>query len=198
MGTINIIAASILWGIVHSVLASHTVKAAARRAFGVYSDRLYRLAYNIFSLASFFPILMMLATFEDTLLYVIPEPWVYLTTLAQGAAIFVLLAGVMQTGPFEFAGITQLARLNPQGPTTLVTEGVYAYVRHPLYSAGLVFIWLADSMTVNRLALWLALSLYLLIGAYFEERKLLKEFGQPYADYQKRVPMLIPSLTRKP
>jgi len=33
-----------------------------------------------------------------------------------------------------------------------------------------------------------------LIGAYFEERKLLREFGEAYAIYKNTTPMLIPGL----
>jgi protein-S-isoprenylcysteine O-methyltransferase Ste14 len=49
-------------------------------------------------------------------------------------------------------------------------------------------------MTLNRLILWSIFSLYLVIGAYFEEQKLLREFGQEYAEYQAKTPMLIPRL----
>ena len=196
MGTIYLVIASILWGLVHSILASHTVKDAARRFFGPVSDRLYRFSYNLFSAASLFPILMMLLTFKDAPLYSIPEPWVYLTVLLQGAAGIALIAGVMQTGPFEFAGFTQLTGLDRNVAPKLTTEGLYAYVRHPLYTAGLVFLWATPEMTVNRLALWIVFSLYFVIGAYFEERKLLKDFGQAYADYKAKTPMLIPHFRR--
>jgi protein-S-isoprenylcysteine O-methyltransferase Ste14 len=52
-------------------------------------------------------------------------------------------------------------------------------------------------MTVNLLALIVGLSLYLVIGAHVEERKLALEFGQTYREYQKRTPMLIPGPFRK-
>ena len=194
-GTHLLVLASIVWGVVHSILASHAVKDAARRFFGPVADRLYRFSYNVFSVASLFPILMMLLTFPDQPLYTIPEPWVYLTVLMQGGAAFALLAGVIQTGPFEFAGLTQLSGLGGNTQPKLVTDGLYAYVRHPLYTAGLVFIWASSEMTLNRLVLWIVFSLYLVIGAYFEERKLLKDFGQAYADYKAKTPMLLPKLS---
>lgn len=194
-GTLLLVLASIVWGVVHSILASHAVKDAARRFFGPVSDRLYRFSYNVFSVASLFPILMMLLTLPDQPLYVIPEPWVYLTVLMQGAAAFALMAGVMQTGPFEFAGLTQLSGLGADATAKLVTNGLYAYVRHPLYTAGLVFIWAMPEMTLNRLVLWVVFSLYLVIGAFFEERKMVKEFGQAYIDYKAKTPMLLPKFS---
>jgi len=82
-------------------------------------------------------------------------------------------------------------------PADLVTTGLYGYVRHPLYSAGLVFIWFSPEMTVNRLVLWIVFSFYLLIGAWFEERKLLRDFGSTYAEYKARTPMLIPKIVNR-
>jgi protein-S-isoprenylcysteine O-methyltransferase Ste14 len=52
-------------------------------------------------------------------------------------------------------------------------------------------------MTVNRLVLYLSLTIYIIIGAYFEERKLKREFGREYEDYQARTPMLIPLSFRR-
>ncbi len=193
MGTLYLVIASILWGVIHSILASRAVKDAARRFFGPASDRLYRFSYNVFSVASIFPVLLMLFTFPDQPLYTIPEPWVYISVLIQGAAFFALVAGVMQTGPFEFAGLTQLAGLEPGTPPKLVTDGLYAYVRHPLYTAGLTFLWAWPDMTVNRIALWVVFSLYFIIGAYFEERRMLREFPE-YAAYKTRTPMLLPKI----
>jgi protein-S-isoprenylcysteine O-methyltransferase Ste14 len=42
--------------------------------------------------------------------------------------------------------------------------------------------------------LYVAATLYILIGAYFEERKLLREFGAAYVEYKKKTAMLIPGL----
>lgn len=193
MGTLYLIVASILWGVIHSILASQAVKDAARRFFGPASDRLYRFSYNVFSVASIFPILLMLFNFPDQPLYTIPEPWVYISVLIQGAAFFALVAGVMQTGPLEFAGLTQLAGLESGTPPKLVTDGLYAYVRHPLYTAGLAFLWAWPDMTVNRLAVWIVFSLYFVIGAVFEERRMLRELPE-YAAYKIRTPMLIPKI----
>jgi protein-S-isoprenylcysteine O-methyltransferase Ste14 len=198
-GTIYIICASILWGVIHSVLASHPVKDALRRVVGLRAfDKLYRFSYNVFALASFFPIAVMLYTFPDRPLYNIPSPWIYLTVVLQGLAAIVLMAAVVQTGPLEFMGLEQLTEVGESKPPVLMTDGLYALVRHPLYSGILVFIWLIPEMTVNRLALIAVLTVYIFIGAYFEERKLLKDFDPAYAEYKARVPMLIPKIvTRK-
>jgi protein-S-isoprenylcysteine O-methyltransferase Ste14 len=76
----------------------------------------------------------------------------------------------------------------------MVTGGLYRWVRHPLYTAGLAFIWLTPIMTSNLLALNIGLTLYLVVGAIYEERKLVREFSTEYINYQQRTPMLIPGL----
>ena len=49
-------------------------------------------------------------------------------------------------------------------------------------------------MSRNSLVFYLGVTLYVLIGAYFEERKLLRNFGESYADYKQKTPFLIPGL----
>jgi methanethiol S-methyltransferase len=198
-GTLYLIGASVLWGMVHSILASHGFKHFVRRAAGAIAFfKLYRFAYNLFSFASLLPIAAMSYTFPDKPLYSISEPWNILTTVVQGLAAIALIAGVMQTGPMEFAGLAQLMpSYGESKPAELVTGGLYSYVRHPLYTAGLIFIWFSPEMTVNRLALWIIFSAYIIIGAFFEERKLLRDFGSVYAEYKSKTPMLIPKFANR-
>ncbi len=194
-GTLLLVSTSILWGVVHSLLASHAAKDISARVFGPpATNRFYRFGYNVFSLISFLPLLVLLVSLPDQPLYRIPAPWLYLTLFVQALSAVALLVGVLQTGVWEFIGLSQLGQAENSAKPQLTTGGLYHYVRHPLYTAGLVFLWLTPEMTINRLALWSIMSLYLGIGAYFEERKLLREFGQQYADYKTRTPMLIPRL----
>lgn len=179
-----------LWGTIHSFLASLAFKNFLRRFWEAGFLRFYRLLYNGFSLLSFLPILWLTIALPDQPLYRIPAPWNVLMVLGQGGALVLLLIGVLQTDALSFAGVRQL--FEGEKPASLVITGLYRYVRHPLYTAGLLFIWLTPEMTVNRLTLYLSTTLYLLIGAYFEERKLLHEFGEAYARYKSSTPMLIP------
>jgi protein-S-isoprenylcysteine O-methyltransferase Ste14 len=104
-----------------------------------------------------------------------------------------LLVGVLQTDTLNFIGLGQLFQEKEQ-PSKLVVGGLYRYMRHPLYTAGLLFLWLTPSVSLNSLTLYIASTFYILIGAYFEERKLLREFGQAYAEYKKKTPMIVPGL----
>jgi len=193
MGTFTLILASAIWGAVHSALASHGAKDAAQRALGHGFMRWYRLLYNGFSLLTFLPLLMIAAILPDRLLYTIPAPWIYLTLAIQAAAAVGLLLALIQTGVWAFAGLSQPLR-GEEGAGQLITAGFYRFVRHPLYGMGLVILWLAPQMTLNRLVLISSLSLYLVIGAYFEERKLERDFGSAYAEYRARTAMFLPGL----
>jgi protein-S-isoprenylcysteine O-methyltransferase Ste14 len=97
----------------------------------------------------------------------------------------------MQTDPLSFLGLQQLTG-RPQGNPRLVTTGMYRWVRHPLYTAGLLFVWLTPVMTFSLLSLNLSLTAYVILGSRLEERRLVAEFGEAYHEYQRRVPSLIP------
>jgi hypothetical protein len=51
-------------------------------------------------------------------------------------------------------------------------------------------------MTINSFIVYAALTVYVLVGIIFEERKLMREFGQKYADYKSLTPMLLPGLSK--
>ena len=125
-------------------------------------------------------------------LYQISAPWSYLMLAGQGISVFLLFVAVLQTDTLSFIGLRQLFSDDKNGK--LVVNGLYRFVRHPLYTFGLLILWLTPSMTVNSLLFYITLTIYILVGAYFEERKLLREFGQEYADYQQSTPMLVPGL----
>ena len=195
MGTLLLIFASALWGLLHSLLASSGIKDAARRALGDSVMNWYRLLYNFFAVASFIPLVALASLLPDSRLYEIPNPWVVVTMVIQLMAVVLLVVGVVQTDVWSFIGLRQT--MGGESGSSIVTGGLYRYVRHPLYSAGLVFIWLTPAMTMNRLVIYVSLTLYIIIGIYFEERKLIREFGKDYYNYQGRTPMLVPFLPKR-
>jgi methanethiol S-methyltransferase len=182
-----------VWGVVHSFTASLGAKEWVRRGLGDAGARYYRLAYNIFSLISFAPILWLMAVLPDRALYQILPPWIYLSLLGQFAAVILLAAGVLHIDTLSFVGLRQLLE-GEERPSRLVTSGLYRWVRHPLYTAGLLFIWLTPVVSRNTLVVMIAATVYIILGALFEERKLEREFGQAYAEYKAATPMLIPGL----
>jgi protein-S-isoprenylcysteine O-methyltransferase Ste14 len=182
-----------LYGLIHSLLASMGVKALVRRGLGPLADRYYRMAFNIFGVLSLIPVLALVVLLPDKRIYSIPFPWSLPLLALQGLAIVGLVVGVLQTGASSFLGFKQL--FEPLAfENELVTAGIYRYVRHPLYSAGILFLWASPLMTRNLFFLFLGLTAYFVIGALFEERKLLIEYGSAYARYRDQTPMFIPRL----
>ena len=96
----------------------------------------------------------------------------------------------LQTDSLSFVGLRQLFEKEKSGD--LVTRGLSRIVRHPLYTFSLLFVWLTPSASQNSLTVYIGATFYILIGAYFEERKLLRDFGEAYANYKRKTPMLIP------
>lgn len=78
--------------------------------------------------------------------------------------------------------------------TVLVRRGAYKYIRHPLYSSLLFFVWGAF---LKHLSLWtillvLVATAFVFATARAEEKENLQRFGSQYADYMKTTRMFIP------
>lgn len=96
---------------------------------------------------------------------------------------------------FELAGLQQVyAHLRGQTPPSpsFRTPLFYRVVRHPMQLGVMMALWAAPHMTVGRLVFALGMSVYILIGLHFEERDLVRDFGDDYRAYQRTVPKLIP------
>ena len=94
------------------------------------------------------------------------------------------LFGLSQVGAAAF----RLAAPEPEFRTPLF----YRYVRHPLYTGLLAAFWSAPLMTLGHLLFALGMTAYIVVGIAFEERDLVEAFGSRYADYRRRVGMLLP------
>lgn len=182
-----------VWGIVHSFLASLGFKAFLRGSLGNGFMKSYRLLYNLFAVISFAPVLYLMISLPDKVLYRVPSPWSYLMFAGQAVSLLLLFAAVLQTDVLAFVGLRQLFEVEK---SKLVISGLYRFVRHPLYTFSLLILWLSSSMTVNTFVVYMALTIYILIGAVFEERKLQREFGQEYTNYKSATPMLIPGWSK--
>jgi protein-S-isoprenylcysteine O-methyltransferase Ste14 len=185
------------YGGLHSLTASLWAKARARRALGPTGWRLYRLAYNLVGGITFLPILAIPAIQPGPRLYLVAAPWSWLMLALRAAGVAIVALGLLQTDVWHFLGLRQLVQAEGDRPARMVTTGLYRHVRHPLYTGGLLFLWATPLMTTTLLALIVGASAYLVVGSYFEERRLLTEYGQAYADYQRRVPRLLPRLIRR-
>jgi len=194
LSAIIIFLAVAAYGLIHSLLASLPVKAQARRLFGPAADRLYRLVFNVLAVISFIPVLVLLVFLPGQSLYRVQPPWLLILIGVQLLAVLAVGLGVLQTGAGTFLGLRQIAGTERNAAPRLVVTGLYRFVRHPLYTAGLLFMWATPVMNTNLLALYIGLTIYIIIGALHEEYRLRRELGEAYREYQRRTPMLIPFL----
>ncbi|MFN8598132.1 MAG: isoprenylcysteine carboxylmethyltransferase family protein [Anaerolineae bacterium] len=198
---LKIWAALVIFGVIHTALASHGAKMLARRVLGDHiADATYRLIFNALALISFGPAAYLMVTLPDRELYRLPAPLDSIALLIQGVAALGLIYAAYQMDWMFFLGLRQFVEPPPNttidstSTSHLVTDGLHRFVRHPLYTFSLVVLYLVSPMTLNRLALVVGAHVYFFVGSIFEERKLVREFGDAYRDYQRRVPRLVPRL----
>ncbi|MEM1176601.1 MAG: methanethiol S-methyltransferase [Pseudomonadota bacterium] len=77
-----------------------------------------------------------------------------------------------------------------------VTNSLYRFVRHPIYVGWFGIVWFTPTMTVTHLVFAAACSAYMLIGVRLEEKDLCDAHPE-YEEYQRKVPALVPSITRR-
>lgn len=180
---------------VHSLLAAETVKVQAAQWFG--GLRYYRLIYNVLSVVLLVVLLADLAGRPADFLF-----HAGLLSLVCGVllALFgaaVLVAAFRNYDLSEFIGLQQVrARNDARDHSVLNTRGLNAKVRHPVYAGVLLLLaggWLVFPTGYFGSAV-ASVFIYVPFGIYFEEQKLLRQFGAAYSDYQKRVKRLIPGL----
>jgi protein-S-isoprenylcysteine O-methyltransferase Ste14 len=98
---------------------------------------------------------------------------------------------------FDLFGLTQVwRRFRGQSyrAPRFHTPSLYKLVRHPLYIGWLIIFWAAPVMTVAHLVFALGATGYILVAIQFEERDLVNAFGDGYAAYRDKTPMLLPRL----
>ena len=206
------LAAFALFGLLHSVGAQEPFKNALARWTGrFFVDHFWRLAYCALSYVALFTGVAGLHwarnTGNDVWLVAYPDwLWQGIVVLHLGS-IALLYVAFLQSDYLEFLGFKQAYRgilaalgrpaappaLELFGTDRLEINGVYGWVRHPMMVAGLLFL-LTSGPSLNNIIYTAMYTAYMVIGGYYEERRLIEVFGDDYRRYRRRVGAFFPLL----
>jgi methanethiol S-methyltransferase len=101
---------------------------------------------------------------------------------AQLAGIWITALAVRLLDPLELAGIHP-ERTNQR----LQFDGMYGWVRHPIYLGWVLAVFGTPHLTGDRLTFAVVTTSYLVAAVPFEERSLRRAFGAEYARYTRAV-----------
>lgn len=181
-----------VYGILHSVLASLSIKARAARLLGRYFY-LYRAFYSILSILLLVPLFALQWRMHSPILY---KPGLMLEILAAmlAAAGAVGLLGSLGKYIASPSGFRDLFMEGLRPP--LQVRGIHSRVRHPLYFFTFLLIWgiFLYLPLLQLLIMNVVITAYTLIAIRFEEKKLIRLYGEEYENYRRKVPMILPRL----
>jgi len=177
------------FALIHSLLASDFIKNKAQKFLGG-GFRFYRLLYTLISVITFIPAFQFwLSNSANTpLVYGISHSFYPFIVIIRLEALGMFVYSAFQTDVFEFLGLRELSKKK----SILITRGTYGIVRHPLYVSAILFLVTKMDMSLLDIIAVILISVYFVIGAYIEEKRLISIFGDEYRRYQERVSMFIP------
>lgn len=191
------------FGLLHSIFASLHFKKKLAEKIGN-KIAFYRLFYNLIS------ILFLLFVYEispkpNLIVYDLQFPFDIITFALQVISLFGLIWASKEIDLKEFVGISQIVRYFKNEYKTedldekqnLRIKGAFKFVRHPIYFFSILFLGFRPQMDLFYLETFIIFVLYFYVGSIYEEKKLVKIFGQDYINYQKLVPRIFPLKFKK-
>jgi protein-S-isoprenylcysteine O-methyltransferase Ste14 len=188
-----------LWCIGHSVPITHTVRNKVRALFPRYHI-FDRIIYVIFSTISLALLYSWLRTLPEQVIWTWPGWWIWVRWLGLAEAMILFSLGSRSYSGSTFLGLTQVrdfAAGRPAETPVFTTNGILGVIRHPWYTGTLIFLAFCLPVTDVNLVWRLVMASYVLVGTELEERKMLNDLGDVYADYCQQVPRYFPSLFRR-
>jgi len=177
----------LLFGIIHSLLATRTCK-AGWYALGL-SPRVYRLIYSCIAVFLTIVWIGFVHLLPDQPLYTLYGMPRLLLRAVQLAGLWIFLAALQPIDVAAFLGLHPF----PDAVEPFVEQGIYRHVRHPMYTGIMIIMFAMPAQSLNGIHLFLCISVYFIIGSKFEEARMCATHPA-YAAYMRRVPAFIPHL----
>lgn len=191
------VALVLLFGVQHSVMARAGFKSWLKRLVSASAER---SVYVLLSSAVLLFVMWAWQPLPETVWHVNDKTWQSTIHIIYGCGWLLLIGSTFQINHWELVGIAQalrgLRRLSGQTVSPFVTPFLYRIVRHPMMTGMLVLFWASPHMTVGHALFAGLFTAYILVGTRFEERDLVKLFGDQYRLYQSRVPAIVPFMVR--
>ena len=181
-----------LWGLQHSVMARRGFKERWTRLVPAHTER------ATYCLASAVALMVVMLGWTPTG----GVAWAFDSALVrngiiglQAAGWMLLFAASFEIDHYETFGLKQpfYAMKGKSMPEFhFQTKRIYRFVRHPIQTGIFIGMWAAPTMSSSHLMFASLMTVYILVGLYFEERDLVRQFGERYRRYQREVPRLLP------
>lgn len=182
-----------LFAVQHSVMARPAFKAVWTRIIPAAAERSTYVLFSSLALIALFRFWQPLGG----------QVWSLESTLGQvlmyGGFAFgwaLVLYSTFLINHLDLFGLRQVwleLRGEPYTSLAFKVPGAYRLVRHPLYVGWFFAFWCTPNMSVTHLLFAVVSTAYILAAISFEEHDLLAAHPE-YADYRRRVPMLLPRL----
>lgn len=188
MSYVILILAWVFYFTLHSILASDRMKIIAAR-ISERHFRFYRIMYSLISTLGLMALLLLNASLTPVVLFESKGFVRYLSLMLATFGVIVISRAFRQYRFISFIGLTQEVN-------EFTRDGILQHVRHPIYSGTILVVigFFLYNPTLATLISVTCILIYLPIGIYFEEKKLIRQFGEPYRSYKREVPAVFPRL----
>lgn len=184
----------LMWGVQHSVMARKSFKDAIASIIPQQIERsTYVLASSI--------VLAVLMYYWQPMNGIV---WTVESPLAQqmlwvcfGLGWALVLASTFLTDHFDLFGLRQTWLYfvkKSYTPVKFTQRLFYRWIRHPMMLGLIIAFWAIPTMTTSHFVFSAGMSIYVLIGIYFEEKGLARTIGSDYQQYQNRTSKVIPAI----
>lgn len=188
-----------LWCVFHSLFITHAWRRFVARNLPGY-EPWQRLAYVVASSVSFLVLALWLHLLPARTLWAWDSWWGWLRWLGLAVAGLLFLLGTRAHDGRAFLGLRRLVDHvagRPLREPPFREDGILGVIRHPWYTGTLLLLVFCLSLTDVNLVWRSVLAAYVLVGTELEERKLLRDLGETYAGYRRRVPRFLPRTRRR-
>ena len=184
-----VILASTLFGIQHSGVSALSVKEKIIDRWGKEGYSTFFTATSILTLL----VAVLSMNFWNWFYFIIEpnliQPFLFIL------GILAMISGVVVAArASKVISVSTVADMRTDRKPELITDGLYAHIRHPLYLATILVFGAMALIYPFPIVVSFALCMiiYTLIGAYFEERKLIIHYGEEYLTYKKHAGFILP------